>query len=168
MILPFNNHYPDCDQALFIAENATIVGQVTLEEECTVWYSATLRGDLAPIYIGRATNVQDNAVIHVNYDMLTRIEQEVTIGHSAIIHACTIGRGALIGMGAIILDGAEIGEYSLVAAGSLVPPGKSYPPHSMIMGTPAKVVRSLSTGEIEEMAENNRHYILLGRAFAAK
>ncbi len=165
MIVPYKEIYPDVEQALFIAANATIVGDVTLGSDTTVWYSATLRGDMAPITIGRGTNVQDNAVIHVNNGMPTHLGENITVGHGAILHACTIGSGTLVGMGAIVLDGATVGEDSLVAAGAVVPPNKSYPPRSLLMGSPAKVVRELTAEELEGMATNVAHYIELGEIF---
>ncbi len=165
MIVPYKEIYPNVEQALFIAANATIVGDVTLGSDTTVWYSATLRGDMAPITIGRGTNVQDNAVIHVNNGMPTHLGENITVGHGAILHACTIGSGTLVGMGAIVLDGATVGEDSLVAAGAVVPPNKSYPPRSLLMGSPAKVVRELTAEELEGMATNVAHYIELGEIF---
>lgn len=165
MIIPYKEIHPDVEQALFIAANATIVGDVTLGSDTTVWYSATLRGDMAPITIGRGTNIQDNAVIHVNTGMPTHLGENITVGHGAILHACTIGSGTLVGMGSIVLDGATVGEDSLVAAGAVVPPNKSYPPRSLLMGSPAKVVRELTAEELEGMATNVAHYIELGGIF---
>lgn len=165
MLVPFKEIYPKVTKALFIAENATIVGNVTLESDTTVWYSATLRGDMAPIRVGRGTNIQDNVVIHVSEGMPTHLGEDITVGHGAILHACTVGSGSLIGMGSIILDGAVIGEHSLVAAGSVVPPNKSYPPRSLLMGSPAKVVRELTDEELKGMATNVAHYIELGALF---
>ena len=165
MIVPYKEIYPDVEQALFIAANATIVGDVTLGSDTTVWYSATLRGDMAPITIGRGTNVQDNAVIHVNNGMPTHLGENITVGHGAILHACTIGSGTLVGMGAIVLDGATVGEDSLVAAGAVVTPNKSYPPRTHQNGYPANVVRELTAEEMEGKATNVANYIELGEIF---
>ncbi len=168
MLVPFNEIYPDVGQALFIAPNATVVGDVTFEADTTVWYSATLRGDIAPITIGRGTNIQDNAVVHVNHGMPTYLGENITVGHGAILHGCTIGSRSLIGMGAIVLDGATIAEDSLVAAGAVVPPNRSYPPRSLLIGSPARAVRELTDEELKEMAENIAHYIELGGIFKSQ
>ncbi len=165
MLVPFNEIHPNVAQALFIAPNATIVGDVTFEADTTVWYSATLRGDMAPITIGHGTNIQDNAVIHVNHGMPTHLGENITVGHGAILHACTIGSRSLIGMGAIVLDGATLGEDTLVAAGTVVPPNRSYPPRSLLIGSPARVARELTNEELKGMAENIAHYIELGGIF---
>lgn len=165
MLVPFNEIHPDVERALFIAPNATIVGDVTFEADTTVWYSATIRGDMAPITIGRGTNIQDNAVIHVNHGMPTHLGENITVGHGAILHGCRVGSRSLIGMGAIVLDGATIGEDSLVAAGAVVPPNRSYPPRSLLVGSPAKVVRELTDEDLKGMAENIAHYIELGEIF---
>ena len=159
MILAYDHYQPEINQSLYIAPSADIIGNVMLEEETTIWFNVTIRGDMAPIHIGKGTNIQDNAVVHVNTDMPTIIGANVTVGHGAIIHACTVGNGCLIGMGAIILDEAIIGEESLVAAGAVVTPRKQFPAHSLIVGSPAKVVRSLTEQEIEKLRKNALHYV---------
>ncbi len=166
MILAFGNTYPKIDKALYIAPNATLVGAIEMGHETTVWFNTTIRADVAPITIGDGSNIQDNVVIHVNTGKPTVIKERVTVGHGAIIHACTIGEGCLIGMGSIILDEADIGEYCLVAAGSLIPPGKHFPPRSLIMGSPARLVRPLTEKELADMAENNLHYIQYGYIYS--
>jgi len=166
MLLAFENTYPNIEKALYIAPNATLVGAVEMGHESTVWFNATIRADVASITIGDGTNIQDNVVIHVNIGKPTVLKEKVTIGHSAVIHACTIGEGCLIGMGSIILDEADIGEYCFVAAGSLIPPRKHFPPRSLIMGSPARVIRPLTEEELAEMAENNLHYIELGYTYS--
>ena len=165
MILPFSDNLPKIDKALYIAPNATLVGSIDLGHESTIWFNATLRADLAAITIGAGSNIQDSAIIHVNTEKQTMIKDRVTIGHGAIIHGCTINEGCLIGMGTIILDEADIGEYCLVAAGSLVPPRKHFPPRSLIMGSPARVIRPLTAEELTDMAENTLHYIQLGYTY---
>lgn len=165
MIRSFENKKPVVDKALYIDSSSVIIGDVTLFDNTSIWPHVTIRGDMAPITIGENTNIQDNAVVHVNTDMPTFIGRDVTVGHSAIIHACTIQDFVLIGMGAIILDEAVIGEYCLVAAGSLVPPRKVFPPKSLIMGNPAKVVRALTEQEIENIHNNCAHYITLAKIY---
>ena len=166
MLLAFENTYPNIEKALYIAPNATLVGAVEMAKESTVWFNATIRADVASITIGDGSNIQDNVVIHVNTGKPTVIKERVTVGHGAIIHACTIREGCLIGMGSIILDEADIGEYCLVAAGSLIPPGKHFPPRSLIMGSPARLVRPLTEKELADMAENNLHYIQYGYIYS--
>jgi carbonic anhydrase/acetyltransferase-like protein (isoleucine patch superfamily) len=123
---------------------------------------------MAPITIDSGTNIQDNAVVHVNDGMPTVIGKSVTIGHGAIIHACTIGDRCLVGMGAIILDEAVIGDECLVAAGALVPPRKQFPPRSLIVGSPAKVARSLTDREVADLLLNADHYVKNGHEYASR
>jgi len=149
---------PEVHPNTFIAQDATILGRVFLEEGASVWFKAVLRADLAEIKIGANSNVQDNCLIHVETGQGTFIGQGVTIGHGAIIHACEVGDNCLIGMGAIILDGARIARNSLVAAGSVVAPGKSFPEGSLIMGSPASVRRPLTPEEIERNKQSARRY----------
>ncbi|MGL4983031.1 MAG: gamma carbonic anhydrase family protein [Treponemataceae bacterium] len=161
MIHSIKDKKPNIHSSAFVAWNAEVAGEIELSENANIWFSSTLRADIAPILIGKNSNVQDNAVIHVDTNMPCIIEENVTIGHSAILHSCTIGAGTTVGMGAIILNGAEIGENSMVAAGSLVSPNKIFPAKSMIMGTPAKVVRELTDDEVKSMKDNALHYVEL-------
>lgn len=147
---------PDVSQANWIAANATVVGDVTLGPKSSVFYGAVLRGDIARIVVGEGTNIQDNCIVHLADDLDAIIGAWCTIGHAAIIHACTIGDECLIGMGATILDGAQIGARSIVGAGAVVTPRTVIPPGSMVLGAPAKVTRQLSEreqGEIKKWAE---------------
>ena len=146
------------DPDTFIAENATVIGRVTLKKGASVWYGAVLRADIAEIVVGEYSNIQDNCVVHVDYDTPTIIGNYVTLGHGAILHGCIIGDNTLIGMGAVILDKAIIPANCLVAAGALVPPGKTFIEGSLILGSPAKVARTLTTGEIKDLAEHARDY----------
>ena len=159
MITNYKEMNPHIYSSVYIAPGAAVIGDVTLAKDCSVWFNVTIRGDMASITIGEGTNIQDNAVVHVNTDMPTIIGANVTVGHGAIIHACTVGDGCLIGMGSIILDEAIIGEESLVAAGAVVTPRKQFPAHSLIVGSPAKVVRSLTEQEIEKLRKNALHYV---------
>lgn len=166
MIMPYLEAKPRLGDVNYIAPSADIIGDVHLGAGCTVWFGATIRGDVAPISIGERTNIQDNAVVHVNSGVPTHIGNDVSIGHGAIIHGCTIGNGCLVGMGAIILDRAIIGEHSLVAAGALVSPRKVFPPRSLIVGSPAKVARTLTDDEIAGMQANADHYVGYGLTYA--
>lgn len=147
---PFLQYQPAVDPTCFIAPSADVIGRVTLHEHSSVWYHATLRGDINEIVIGPRSNVQDNAVIHLSDDYGCYVGELVTIGHSAILHACTVKDEVLVGMGAIILDGAVIGERSIIGAGALVTGGTIIPPGSLVLGSPAKVVKTLS---LEEQAK---------------
>jgi carbonic anhydrase/acetyltransferase-like protein (isoleucine patch superfamily) len=128
----------------FVAENATVIGRVTLGEDANVWHNAVIRGDNEPIHIGARTNVQEGAVLHVDPGFPMVIGDDVTIGHMVMLHGCTIGDGALIGIGAIVLNGAKIGAGSLIGAGALVPQGKEIPPNSLVMGSPGKIIRDVT------------------------
>jgi len=144
-----------------VFSNAVIAGDVIIKDYVSVWYNVTIRGDMAAVSIGANTNIQDNAVIHTNIGLPTTIGQNVTVGHGAIIHAATVEDNALIGMGSIILDGAVIGEGSLVGAGCVVPPNKKVPAHTLVVGNPMKIVRELSSEEIEGIKINKDHYLHL-------
>ncbi len=155
----YKNIRPKISKQAKIMPSAKIVGDTTIKKNASVWFNATLRGDMASIYIGEGSNIQDNAVVHTDTNMPTRIGKFVTVGHSAIIHAATVKDYALIGMGAIILNNAEIGEYAMVAAGTLVPPSKVVPPKTLVMGSPMKIIRELTETEIKENYNNSLHYI---------
>ena len=138
---------PTLGKNVFIAKNATVIGDVTLGANSSVWYGAVLRGDINRIVIGHHTNIQDNAVLHLADDFACILGNWVTVGHSAIVHACTVGDEVLVGMGAVILDGAVIGKQSLIGAKALVTQGTKIPPGSLVLGAPAKVVRKLTKEE---------------------
>ena len=157
---------PDTAGALFVAANATVVGDVVLGPKSSVFYGAVLRGDINEIRVGEGTNIQDNAVVHLADNFGVHIGAWCTIGHSAIVHACTIGEECLIGMGATILDGAEIGARSIVGAHALVPQGMKVPPGSMVYGSPAKVIRPLTPAELGGMRRMAEKYIEVAKAHA--
>lgn len=159
---------PDTAQALFIAANATINGDVVLGPQSSVFYGAVLRGDIHEIRIGQGTNIQDNAIVHLADDYGAYIGAWCTIGHAAIIHACTIGDECLIGMGATVLDGARIGARSIVGANSLVPQRFVCPPGSMVYGSPAKVIRPLTAEEQGGLRPWAEKYVVVARAHAAR
>lgn len=159
MVYNFKNKKPIISETAFIAPSADIIGEVTVGESSSIWYNVTIRGDIAPVVIGKNSNVQDNSVIHVGHDVPAVIGNNVTIGHNVIVHACTIKDNSLIGMGAIILDYAEIGEESIVGAGSPVTKSKKFPPRSLIMGSPARLIRELSEEEIQGIRDNVQSYV---------
>ncbi|MNZ73442.1 putative acetyltransferase [compost metagenome] len=162
MLLPYKGILPAVHEDVYIAEGAKLIGEVTVARQSTVWFNAVLRGDLAPIQIGHSCNIQDGVVGHVNTDQPLIVEDEVSVGHSAIIHGCTIGRGTLIGMGAIVLNGAEIGEYALIGAGSIVTENKKIPPYTLSIGSPAKVVRELTEKDLQRMRRTMESYVTKG------
>ena len=160
MIREYQGVAPQIDPSAFIAETAVVIGDVHIGEQSSVWYGAVLRGDCFYIRIGNRTNIQDNAVIHVsNGTHATILEDDVTIGHGAMLHGCYVERGALVGIGAIVLDGARIGAYSLVAAGALVTPGTQIPPRSLVMGRPATVKRALTEKEVADLDVFWQNYV---------
>ena len=156
---------PQIHPSAFVAPGADVIGDVTLGEESSVWYQAVLRGDINRIVIGPRSNVQDGAVVHLADDYGAYVGELVTVGHKAIIHACTIADEVLVGMGAIVLDGAEIGARSIIGAGALVTGGKKIPPGSLVLGSPAKVVRTLSLEEQAGIKVWAEKYVAVSRAF---
>ena len=152
---------PSIHPTAFVAPNATLLGDVTIGEHASVWYNTVLRGDINRIVVGRGSNVQDGSVLHLSADHGCLIGDHVTVGHMAMLHACTIGNECLIGMGAIILDGAVIGARSIVGAGALVTQGKVIPPGSMVLGSPAKVARTLTDAEQDGLREWADRYVRL-------
>ncbi len=159
MIYSYKGKKPILAETVFTAPSADLIGEVKAGENSSFWYNVTVRGDIAPVIIGKNTNIQDNSVIHVGHDVPAVIGDNVTIGHNVIIHACTIEDNSLIGMGAVILDYAVIGKESIVGAGSLVTKGKRFPPRSLIMGSPAKFVRELTEEEISGILSNAESYV---------
>ncbi len=149
---------------VYIAPGAVVCGDVRLGEDVNVWFGAVLRGDEARITVGDGTNVQDNAVLHCDPGVPLEVGSYVTIGHSAVVHCASVGDRTIVGMGSVLLAGARIGPDSIVAAGSVVPPNKSYPPRSLVLGSPARVVRELTDAEVEALAESALHYIQLARS----
>ncbi len=164
-IIAYDGAMPNIAEGVFVAPSAVIVGNVTLEEEASVWFQAVIRGDLNGICIGKGTNVQDGCIVHVTHERGVSVGEGVTIGHGAILHGCTIESRCLVGMRSTVLDGSCIGEESIVAAGSLVTEDKKYPPRSLIMGTPAKVVRSLSADDIKMILTFASSYLELARRY---
>jgi carbonic anhydrase/acetyltransferase-like protein (isoleucine patch superfamily) len=170
---------PHLGRQVYIARGAVVIGDVTLGDRASVWYNAVVRGDINCIVVGQGSNIQDNAVVHLADDFPCRLGDYVTVGHSAIVHACTVEDEVLIGMGAVILDGAVIGAQSIVGANALVTQGTRVPPGSLVLGSPARVVRRLTTRErrglrqwadkyVANAAYCLRHRIQIGKPLASK
>ena len=168
MILKYKDSFPKIANSAWIAPSADIIGDVEIGEDSSVWFGCVIRGDVHYIKIGKRTSIQDLSMIHVTHykkekrlgdGYPTIIGDDVTIAHRVMLHGCIIGNACLIGMSATILDGAEIGEESIVGAGALVTGGKKFPPRSLILGSPAKVVRSLSDEEVEMIYKNAQNYV---------
>jgi len=166
-IYQLDDFLPDIADSAWVADSAQVIGQVTIEEDASVWFNATLRGDTASLHIGRGTNIQDGSVLHADHGFPLTLGEGVTVGHQVMLHGCTIGDHSLIGIGAVVLNGAKIGKSCLVGAGSLVTEGKEFPDGSMIIGSPAKVVRQLSEAQIEGLKLSAQHYIQNARRYSA-
>lgn len=147
----FLRQKPKLGQGVYIAQTAAVLGDVTLGDFSSVWYGTVLRGDINRIVVGHHTNIQDNAVLHLADEFPCRLGNYVTVGHSAIVHACTVGDEVLVGMGAVILDGAVVGKQSLIGAGALVKQGMRIPPGSLVVGSPARVLRKLTLKERRQL-----------------
>src|SRR3954466_13823171 len=154
------------DGNYFIADTATVIGKVRLLNSASVWFGAVLRGDNEWIEIGNGSNVQDNCTCHTHKGFPLTIGENCTVGHNVILHGCTIEDGALIGMGSIVMNGARIGKNSVVGAGSVITEGKEFPENSLIIGAPARVIRSLDATQIEAMGSAARFYAANGPRFA--
>jgi len=166
-IYQLDQHVPQIDASAWIAKSADVMGAVSLAANTSVWFNAVIRGDTETISIGEGSNVQDLAVIHADNGMPVVVGKHVTVGHKVMLHGCTIGDESLIGIGAIVLNGVRIGKNCLVGAGSLVTEGKEFPDGSMILGSPAKVVRQLSPEQIEGLRASARHYIQNAQRYQA-
>lgn len=156
---------PDIHPTAFVAPGATVVGAVTLGSESSVWFHTTLRADINAVVVGPRSNIQDGAVLHVADAYPTRIGELVTVGHNAVVHACTVDDEVLVGMGAIILDGVEIGARSIIGAGALITSGQRIPPGSLVLGAPARVIRTLSTDEQHAIKTWAERYVILSRVY---
>ncbi|MFH5835976.1 gamma carbonic anhydrase family protein [Proteiniclasticum sp. C24MP] len=158
MIKEFKGVRPEIQENCFIAENATLIGDIRIGEQSSVWYGTVIRGDVAPIRIGRQTNIQDNSILHTDKGLTLTIGDHVTIGHGCIIHGASILGNSIIGMGSILLNGSEIGKNTMIGAGSLVTEGKKIPEGELWMGRPAKFVRKLTIEEIVKLENSAKHY----------
>lgn len=157
---------PKLAAGAWVADSAQVMGNVTLGPDSSVWFGTVIRGDTETIHIGARSNIQDASVMHADIGQPIHVGDDVTVGHKVMLHGCTIGDGSLIGIGAVVLNGARIGKHCLVGAGSLVTEGKEFPDGSMILGSPAKVVRSLSPEQIGRMRWSAKHYVDNARRFA--
>jgi carbonic anhydrase/acetyltransferase-like protein (isoleucine patch superfamily) len=158
---------PEIADSAWVADSAEVIGNVSLAEDVSIWFNAVLRGDNEPMRIGRGTNIQDGSVLHSDRGSPLSLGEGVTVGHQVMLHGCTIGDHSLIGIGAVVLNGAKIGKSCLVGAGALITEGKEFPDGSMIIGSPAKVVRQLTPQQIEALKLSARHYIENARRYSS-
>ena len=165
--ITINHHAPADNGAAFVAENATLAGSVRLEKNSSVWYGAVLRADTGRIAIGENSNVQDNAVLHCDPGGQVVLGKNVTVGHSAIVHGCTVGDNSLIGMHATILNHAVVGKNCIIGAGALVPEGMVIPDNSVAVGVPARVIKTIRDDQLAHNIENAKAYVEMGRQHAA-
>ncbi|CDF93957.1 MULTISPECIES: gamma carbonic anhydrase family protein [unclassified Pseudomonas] len=167
-IYRYDTLIPAIHAETFVAEDATVIGDVTLAQGVSIWPQAVLRGDNEPIRIGQHSNVQEGAVLHADPGFALTVGEGVTVGHQAMLHGCTVGDGALIGIQAVVLNGAVIGRNCLVGAGAIVTEGKVFPDNSLILGAPAKVVRELTPEAVAGLHRNAEDYVLKGQAYRDK
>lgn len=156
---------PTVDPSAWVADSAQVMGNVHLAADANVWFGTVIRGDNEPIRIGEGSNIQDGSVLHSDHGKPLTVGRHVTVGHGVMLHGCTVGDESLIGIGAVVLNGAVIGNNCLVGAGALVTEGKAFPDGSMIVGSPARVVRQLTPEQIEGLRQSARHYIENARRF---
>lgn len=162
---PYMGKFPRIHQDVFLAKGTLISGDVVIGKDSSIWYNTVIRGDIAPTIIGERVSIQDNSTLHQSPDNPLIIEDDVTVGHNAVLHSCIVRQGAMIGMGSIILDRAEIGEEAIIGAGALVPPGKKIPPRSLAVGSPAKVIRELNEHDYKELQRIRQSYVEKGQYY---
>lgn len=165
MIMDFEGINPKINKNTYISESVDIIGNVEIDENANIWFGTRLRGDMNKIVIGANTNIQENSVVHVDVNSPCIIGKDVTIGHGAIIHGCTISDNVLVGMGSIILNNAQIGKNTIIGAGSLVTQGKSFKDGVLILGNPAKIVRELTDDEIKSIKSSAGNYVSLSKRY---
>lgn len=159
-VMSYKGKMPIIGKNVFLAEGSIVIGDVVIGDDSSVWFNTVIRGDVNYIRIGKNTNIQDNTVVHVTHDTFpTIIGDNVTIGHSVVIHGCVISNFVLVGMGAIVMDGSFLEEYTLVGAGALITPNKRFPGGTLVAGYPAKVVRDLKKEEIELIKQSSINYV---------
>lgn len=159
MIYRFKDCTPSLPEQYYVADSAAVIGDVVLHNQSSIWFGAVLRGDIEPITIGARSNIQDNSVLHTGRNHPVVIGDDVTVGHRVTLHGCTVGNNCLIGMGATLLDGAEVGDNCIVGAGSLVGQGRKIPDGSLAVGAPARVIRTLSADEIDDIRSYAERYV---------
>ena len=158
---------PQLADSAWVADSAQVMGRVALAEDSSVWFGTVIRGDTESIRIGKGSNIQDLSVLHADVGMPLVVGENVTVGHQVMLHGCTVGDGSLIGIGVVVLNGAKIGKHCLVGAGALVTEGKEFPDGSMIIGSPAKVVRQLTPEQIDGLRASAQHYVDNARRYRA-
>lgn len=169
LLLPYRGRAPRVHAEAWLAPGVVVIGDVEIGAASSLWYGTVVRGDVHAIRIGARTNLQDHCVVHVTAGLFaTTIGDEVTVGHRAVVHGCTVRDGAMIGIGAIVLDGAEIGEEAWIGAGSVVSPGTKVPPRALVRGVPGRVVRALRAEEVERQRERTLEYVATARHHAAE
>ena len=166
-IYQLDEHTPQVHPTAFVAASAQVVGRVTLGEGSSVWFNTVIRADNEPMTIGAGSNIQDGSVLHSDTGFPLSVGERGAVGHQVVLHGCTVGDESLIGIGAVVLNGAKIGKHCLVGAGSLVTEGKEFPDGSMILGSPAKVVRQLTPEQIDGLRRSAQHYIANAQRFQA-
>jgi carbonic anhydrase/acetyltransferase-like protein (isoleucine patch superfamily) len=167
-IYQLGEHAPEIDASAYVADSANLIGKVTIAAKASVWDGVTIRGDNERITVGENSNVQEGTVMHTDMGYPLTLGKNVTVGHQAMLHGCTVGDGSLIGIQAVVLNGARIGKGCLVGAGALVTEGKEFPDHSLILGTPAKVVRTLTEEDLLRLQGNAASYVERGQRFKAE
>ena len=167
MLLPYNDRFPSLGSGAFIAPDATLIGGVEIGEDASVFFQCVLRADINDIRIGARSNIQDHTTIHLASGVPTVVGEDVSVGHRCILHACTIGDRVLVGMGSIVMDEVTIGSDSIIGAGSLIPKGKSFPPGSLIVGSPARLVRALTDEEKGGIAALAHKYVGVKNTYLA-
>lgn len=166
LILSHHGISPTIAPNAYVAPNATIIGDVEIGEEASIWFQTVVRGDVYPIRIGARSNIQDLSMVHVRTNKYaTILEEEVTVGHSVTLHGCTLRTRCLIGIGAIVLDGVEVGEEAIIAAGSVITPGTTIPPRVLAIGAPCKVKRDLTPEEVASLRASAENYVMLARTY---
>lgn len=156
---------PQIDPQSWVAPNATLIGDVLLAKNASIWWNVTLRGDNAPISIGENSNIQDGSVLHTDTGIPLSVGRNVTVGHLVMLHGCTVGDGSLIGIGSVLLNRCIIGQHCIVGANTLIPEGKVFPDRSLIIGSPGKVVRQLSDEEVAGLVRSAEHYVSNGQHY---
>jgi carbonic anhydrase/acetyltransferase-like protein (isoleucine patch superfamily) len=160
MIYSFQDREPSLPEEYYVADSASVIGDVVLGSQSSIWFGTVLRGDIEPIIIGERSNVQDNSVAHTSRNRPVVLGNDVTVGHKVTLHGCRVGNNCLIGMGAILLDGCEIGDNCIIGAGSLVAPNRTIPAGSLAVGTPARVIRTLNEDEIADILKYAERYVV--------